>query len=166
MKRDIFWASSNITSGDRNFCELVAKSGLLALALQSIVSDNDIVINEALFMLSAFFDRQNIETIINYSHLDYIRNLILCLKNIHNKSSPGDENKMIMKIVEEILTCIAYLFEDGNLLRSEGYPNKFVKDFEKNGGFELLEIMLSEKNLSQDVEKIAEALLNEQNNNV
>jgi hypothetical protein len=161
LKRDIFWSASNIVAGDKIFSELFAKSELLPLALQTIVSDNDLVINEALFLLSGFFDKQNIETIINYYHLDYIKSLVLCLKNIHSRSSPGVAYNN-MDVVEKVLTCIGFLFEDGDLFKIEG--NQFVKDFEKNGGFELLETMLSEKNLSQEVSQIAEALLSMQKN--
>jgi hypothetical protein len=161
LKRDIFWSASNIVAGDKIFSELFAKSELLPLALQTIVSDNDLVINEALFLLSGFFDKQNIETIINYYHLDYIKSLVLCLKNIHSRSNPGVAYNN-MDVVEKVLTCIGFLFEDGDLFKIEG--NQFVKDFEKNGGFELLETMLSEKNLSQEVSQIAEALLSMQKN--
>jgi hypothetical protein len=161
LKRDIFWSASNIVAGDKIFSELFAKSELLPLALQTIVSDNDLVINEALFLLSGFFDKQNIETIINYYHLDYIKSLVLCLKNIRSRSNPGVAYNN-MDVVEKVLTCIGFLFEDGDLFKIEG--NQFVKDFEKNGGFELLETMLSEKNLSQEVSQIAEALLSMQKN--
>ena len=163
LKRDIFWSASNFNilpiSG-----QLLVSSGLLVLALQSIYSDNDIVINEALYMLLGFFYIKNVEIIINNYHLDYIKNLVLCLKNIHNKCKAGEAYKN-QDIVERVLVCIDSLFQTGNILKNEGMENKFLKDFEKNGGFELLELMLSEKNISDKATKIAENLLNYQNDN-
>ena len=163
LKRDIFWSASNIVAGEKTFCELFAKSGLLEFALQTIVSDNDLVINEALFALSGFFDKQNIETIINFYDLDYMKYLVSCLKNIRSRANPGMAYNN-MDVVEKVLTCIGFLFEDGDILGIEGM-NKFVKDFEKNGGFELLEMMLSESNMSKEVAQIAEALLTMQKSN-
>ena len=163
LKRDIFWSASHFNilpiSG-----HLLLSSGLLLLALQSIYSDNDIVINEALYMLLGFFYIKNVEIIINNYHLDYIKNLVLCLKNIHNKCKAGEAYKN-QDIVERVLVCIDSLFQTGNILKNEGMENKFLKDFEKNGGFELLELMLSEKNISDKATKIAENLLNYQNDN-
>ena len=51
----------------------LANSGLLLLALQSKCTDNNIVINEALYMLLWFFYIKNFEIIINNYHLDYIK---------------------------------------------------------------------------------------------
>ena len=164
LKRDIFWSASNVSAGDSKFCEILAKSGLLILALQSIISDNDIVINEALFMLIGFFNAKNIEVISNNIHLDYIKNLFLCLQNIHNRCIPGEQYKN-MEIIEKVLVCIGYLFENGNLIKDKLINNKFILDFEKNGGFHLLETLLSENNLSKEVSQIAEILLNFQKDN-
>jgi hypothetical protein len=164
LKRDIFWSASNVSAGDSKFCEIIAKSGLLLLALQSIISDNDIVINEALFMLIGFFNSKNIEVISNNIHLDYIKNLFLCLQNIHNRCIPGEQYKN-MEIIEKVLICIGYLFESGNLIKNKLISNKFILDFEKNGGFHLLETLLSENNLSKEVSQIAEILLNFQKEN-
>ena len=164
LKRDIFWSASNIVVDDNNYCELFAKSGILLLGLQSICTDNDTVINEALYMLLGFFDINNIEIIINNNNLDYIKNLVSCLKNIHSKCTPGEAYKN-KDIVHRALCCITSLFEIGNILKTNGLINKFIKDFEKNGGFELLEMMLSESNLSKDCEKLAENLLSVQNYN-
>ena len=157
LKRDIFWSASNIVVGE-NYCELFPKSGLLLLGLQSICTDSDIVINEALYMLLGFFDLKNIDIIINYHHLDYIKNIVLCLKNIHDKCTPGEayQNK---EIVGRVLWLISTLFKIGNMLKAEDVPNKFIKDFENNGGFELLETMQSERNLAPELEKMAEDLL-------
>ena len=163
LKRDIFWSASNIIAGKKEFCELFAKSGLLEYTLQTIVSDNDLVINEALFVLSGFFDQQNIDTIINFYDLDYMKYLVSCLKNIRSRANPGTVYNN-MDVVEKVLTCIGFLFEDGNILAVQGL-NKFVQDFEKNGGFELLEMMLSESKMSKEVAQIAEALLTMQKNN-
>ena len=162
LKRDIFWSASNINEGE-NYSSLLAKSGLLVLALQSIYSDNENVINEALYLLLGFFYIKNVEIIINNYHLDYIKSLVLCLKNIHNRCSAGETFKN-KQIVERVLSCICSLFEIGNLLKIENFENKFVKDFEKNGGFELLETMLSEKNISEEFVKICEDILNLNNN--
>ena len=148
LKRDIFWCASNIHEGE-NSSLLLVKSGLLVLTLQSICSDNENVINEALYLLLGFFYINNLEIIINNYHLDYIKNLVLCLKNIHSKCSAGETFKN-KGIVEKVLSCIHSLFEIGNILKIENIENKFVKDFEKYGGFELLEIMLSENNLSEE----------------
>ena len=157
LKRDIFWSVSNISSGSKLFCEKIAKSGLLALVLQSLYTDNDNTINEALYILLGFFDRQNIEIIVQYHHLDYIKNLILCLKNIKSRTKPG-ENYINMEVIERIFICIGYLFENGETLKIN-VENKFVNDFDKNGGFELVENMLSENTLSDNVQNIAENLL-------
>jgi hypothetical protein len=115
-------------------------------------------------MLLGFFDVNNIEIIINNNNLDYIKNLVSCLKNIHSKCTPGEAYKN-KDIVHRALCCITSLFEIGNILKTNGLINKFIKDFEKNGGFELLEMMLSESNLSKDCEKLAENLLLVQNYN-
>ena len=163
LKRDIFWSASNFNDFPLSG-QLLVKSGLLVLALQSIYSDNDIVVSEALYMLLGFFYIKNVEIIINNYHLDYIKNLVLCLKNIHDKCKAGEAYKN-QDIVERALICIDSLFQTGNILKNEGMENKFLKDFEKYGGFELLELMLSERNLSDKVDKIAENLLNYQNIN-
>jgi len=164
LKRDIFWSASNIFTDEPKYSEILVNSGLLLSALQSIISDNDIVIDEALFILIEFFNVNNIKIIFNNIHLDYIKNLYLCLNNVHNNCTPGEEYKN-MEIIEKILICIGYLFEDGNIIYNNLVNNKFVIDFEKNGGFELLEIMISENNLSKEVTNIAEILLNLQKNN-
>ena len=82
LKRDIFWSASNITSGSKIFCEKFAESGMLQMLLQSIYTDNDLVVNEALFSLLGFFDKQNLEVIVKFHYLDYIKCLTLCLKNL------------------------------------------------------------------------------------
>ena len=161
LKRDIFWSASNISSGSAHFCEKFAQSGLLELVLQSIYNDSDIVINEALYTLLGFFDQQNMEVIVKYHHLNYIKNLFLCLKNLKSRTKPG-ENYVNMDVIERIFLCIGYLFEDGEILKGN-LDNKFVKDFDENGGFELLENMLSENILNENVQYLAENLLNFRN---
>ena len=158
LKRDIFWCVSNITSGNVIFCEKFAKSGMLEMTLQAIYSGNDLVINEALFTLLGFFDMQNIEIIVKYHHLDYIKNLTLCLKNLKERIKPGDNSDFNSVIIERIFTCIGFLFENGEILKGN-LRNKFVNDFEKNGGFELLENMLSENIFAQNVQNLGENLL-------
>ena len=160
LKRDIFWSVSNI-SINPNYCPLLVKSGLLVLALQSICVDNDIVINEALYMLAGFFNKDNIVTIADNYYLDYIKNLVLCLKNIRSRCKPGEayENQ---GVVESVLLCICHLFDDGNIFKSKGFENKFMIDFAKNGGYEILELMLSENNLSQNLALIVEKLCESQ----
>ena len=157
LKRDIFWSTSNITSCNNNYSDLLGKTGMLLLILQSIYSDTELVINEALFVLIGFFDPSNIEIIIKYHHLDYIKNLYLCLKNLHNKSDPGEAYSN-GDTIQKILICIGFIFENGDLLKGNNLPNKFVKDFENNGGFDLLEMMLTQKNNKyvQIVEKLLE----------
>ena len=157
LKRDIFWSTSNITSCNNNYSDLIGKTGMLLLILQSIYSDTELVINEALFVLLGFFDPSNIEIIIKYHHLDYIKNLYLCLKNLHGKSNP-EETYSNGDIIEKILICIGFLFENGDLLKGNNLPNKFVQDFENNGGFDLLELMLTQKNnkYANIVEKLLE----------
>ena len=157
LKRDIFWSTSNITSCNNNYSDLLGKTGMLLLILQSIYSDTELVINEALFVLIGFFDPSNIEIIIKYHHLDYIKNLYLCLKNLHNKSDPGEAYSN-GDTIQKILICIGFIFENGDLLKGNNLPNKFVKDFENNGGFDLLEMMLTQKNdkYVQIVEKLLE----------
>ena len=149
LKRDIFWSTSNITSCINNYSDLLGKTGMLLLILQSIYSDTELVINEALYVLLGFFDPSNIEVIVKYHHLDYIKNLYLCLKNMHSKSA-SDEAYSNVDIIEKIIICIGFLFEDGDLLKGNNLPNKFVKDFEKNGGFDLLELMMTQKNNKLD----------------
>ena len=157
LKRDIFWSTSNITSCANNYSDLIGKTGMLLLILQSLYSDTELVINEALFVLLGFFDPSNIEIIIKYHHLDYIKNLYLCLKNLHSKSNP-EEAYSNGDIIEKIIICIGFLFENGDLLKANDIPNKFVKDFENNGGFDLLELMLTQKNnkYANIVEKLLE----------
>ena len=48
--------------------EFISNLGILLLGLQSICTDNDTVINEALYMLLGFFDVNNIEIIINVEY--------------------------------------------------------------------------------------------------
>ena len=163
LKRDIFWSASNFNVLSL-YGPLLVNSGLLVLTLQSIYSDSDIVINEALYVLLGFFYIKNVETIINNYNLDYIKNLVLCLKNIHDKCKPG-EAYIYQVLLERALICIDSLLELGQELKNEGMENKFLKDLEKNGGFELLELMLSERNLSDKIVEIAENLLKFQNLN-
>lgn len=160
LKRDIFWSVSNI-SINSSYCPLLVKSGFLVFALQSICVDNDLVINEALYMLAAFFNKENIELIANNYYLDYIKNIVLCLKNIQGRCKPGEvyENQ---GVVENVILCICHLFDDGNIFREKGFENKFMIDFAKNGGYEILELMLSENNLSQNLITIVEKLCESQ----
>jgi hypothetical protein len=106
LKRDIFWSTSNITSCNNNFCDLIGKTNMLLLILQSIYSDTELVISESLFVLLGFFDPSNIETIIKYHNLDYIKSLYLCLKNLLSKNKPGEasQNSDIIDVPIEILT--------------------------------------------------------------
>ena len=157
LKRDIFWSTSNITSCNTNFCDLVGKTNMLLLILQSIYSDTELVISESLFVLLGFFDPSNIETIIKYHNLDYIKSLYLCLKNLMSKSKPGEAYHN-GDIIERTLICIGFLFESGDLLKGN-QPNKFVKDFEKNGGFDLIEMMLTQKSLDNKCISLVEQLL-------
>ena len=86
---------------------------MLEITLQSIYTDNDTVINEALFTLLGFFDKENLDTIIKYHNLDYIKNLTLALKNFKSKTKPGE--KMInIELLERIFSCFGILFEIGN----------------------------------------------------
>ena len=157
LKRDIFWSTSNITSCNINFCDLVGKTNMLLLTLQSIYSDTELVISESLFVLLGFFDPSNIDTIIKYHNLDYIKSLYLCLKNLMSKSKPGEAYHN-GDIIERTLICIGFLFESGDLFKGN-QPNKFVKDFEKNGGFDLIEMMLTQRSLDNKCINIAEQLL-------
>ena len=157
LKRDIFWCLSNITSGSTAFCAKFAESGMLEIALQSIYSDNDYVISEALFTLLGFLDKENMELIIKYHHLDYIKNLTLGLKNFKSRTKPG-ETLQNMELIERIFSCFGILFEIGEIFKGN-LKNKFVNDFEKNGGFEIVENILSENQLSQDVQMAGEQLL-------
>ena len=160
LKRDIFWSASNISSiDDLHFCEMLAKSGLIELALNSIHTDNDFTIDEALFILLGFFDVRNVNIIVNYyKDLDYMKNLFLSLNRIYSKSTAGMAYHND-GIVNKILNCIGYLFEIGNLFKNNNEENKFVIDFEKNGGFELLDTMLSASNFSPKLIVYAEELL-------
>ena len=164
LKRDIFWSITNISSEGSQNCELLAKSEVLPFILQSIYTDNDLVIDEALFILLGFLDKQNAEIVINYHHLDYIKHLFLCLKNVYNKCKPGTPY-INMEILEKSLECIHNLFEIGNMLKGDNSPNKFALDFEKNGGFELIEMMINGNNFSEKIIKFAEELLQFRNKN-
>ena len=157
LKRDIFWSTSNITSCNINFCDLVGKTNMLSLTLKSIYTDTELVISESLFVLLGFFDPSNIETIIKYHDLDYINSLYLCLKNLIGKSKPGEAYHN-GDIIERTLICIGFLFENGDLLKGN-QPNKFVKDFENNGGFDLIEMMLNQKCLNNKCINTIEQLL-------
>ena len=164
LKRDIFWSISNISSEGIQNCELLAESGLLPFILQSLYTDNDLVITEALFILLGFCDKQNSEIILKYHYLDFIKHLFLCLKNVYSKCKPGIPY-INMQILERTLECIQILFELGNLLKIDNCANKFILDFEKNGGFELIEIMINGNNFSEKLTKSAEVLLQFRNNN-
>ena len=157
LKRDIFWCVSNITSENKIFCQKFAESGMLEITLQSLYTDNDTVISEALFTLLGFLDKENMELIIKYHNVDYIKNLTLGLKNFKSKTKPGEEiqNKVI---IERIFFCIGILFDIGELLKGN-LRNKFVNDFEKNGGFEIIENFLSEHKFEQNIQIAAEQLL-------
>jgi len=157
LKRDIFWSVSNVTSGSEIFCQKFAESGMLAMTLQSIYTDSELVVNEALFCLLGFFDGQNVETIVKYHYLDYIKCLTLCLKNLKEKAKPGNGGYG-EDLMERIFSCIGFLFDNGELLKGK-LKNKFVDDFEKNGGFELLENILSENIFNQNVQSLGENLL-------
>ena len=157
LKRDIFWCVSNITSGSRFFCLKFAESGMLEMLLQSIYTDNNNVISEALFSLLGFFDSQNLEIVIKYHYLDYIKYLTLCLKNLKERAKSGD-NDNNNELFERILSCILFLFENGELLKGN-LKNKFVDDFDKDGGFELLENLLSENIFIQKIKGLGEKLL-------
>lgn len=161
LKRDIYWSTSNITSGNVVSNESFAKSGLLNLVLQSLYSDNDLVIHEALCILGGFFDAQNINVIINFYYLDYMKNLYLCLKNFHDTHSDISEYSS-GGILDKLVNCIGFLFEDGDLFKNEMIQNKFVKDFEQNGGFELLELISSEHKLNNEIQKSIDILLDYQ----
>lgn len=161
LKRDIYWSTSNITSGNVVSNESFAKSGLLNLVLQSLYSDNDLVIHEALCILGGFFDAQNINVIINFYYLDYMKNLYLCLKNFHDTHSDISEYSS-GGILDKLINCIGFLFEDGDLFKNDMIQNKFVKDFEQNGGFELLELISSEHKLNNEIQKSIDILLDYQ----
>ena len=157
LKRDIFWSTSNITSCNINFCDLIGKTGMLSLTLKSIYSDTELVINESLIVLLGFFDPSNIGTILDYHTLDYTKSLCLCLKNMLSKSKPG-ESYHNSEIIERTLMCIGLLFDNGELLKGN-QQNKFVKDFENNGGFDLIEMMVARKSLDNRYINAAEELL-------
>lgn len=164
LKRDIFWSAGNISACvSINSGELLAKSGLIEIALNAIHTENDLVVYEALNFLLGFIDPQNMETIINHQNFDYINNLILCLKNIHNKCTSGKAYNS--DILEKILTCFGFLFEIGSMFKMKDFENKFIIDFEKNGGFELLEIMFSICNSTKEIADKFEALLKFKNEN-
>ena len=63
--------------------------------------------------------------------MDYINNLFLCLKNIHNKCTSGKAYNS--DILDKILTCFGFLFEIGSMFKMKDLENKFIIDFEKNG---------------------------------
>ena len=114
-----------------------------------------------MFTLLGFFDKENLDTIIKYHNLDYIKNLTLALKNFKSKTKPGE--KMInIELLERIFSCFGILFEIGELLKGN-LRNKFVSDFENNGGFEIIENILSENQLSQNVQILGEQLLQSRN---
>lgn len=159
LKRDIFWSVSNISGGDDNqFCEILVKSGLIKIVLESIHTDNDFVINEALFILLGVLDIKNAKIILNNINLEYMKNLCLCLNRIYSKCTAGMAYNNDL-ILEHLLNCIGFLFLIGNLLINENEENQFVLDFEKNGGFELLDTMLSASNFSPKLIQYAEELL-------
>ena len=162
LKRDIFWSLSNITSGNLMFCEKFAKSGLLEITLQAIYSDSDLVIDQALFTLLGFFDSNNMELIVKYYYLNYMKFLTLCLKNLKDRIN-SSENMYKKDLVERIFVCIGFLFDNGEFLKGN-LKNKFVEDFEKNGGFEILENMLSEHVFDNKIQELGENLLKYRNN--
>ena len=163
LRRDIFWSASNITSGSPAFIEKFASSGMLQLTLQSIYTDNEYTIYEALYCLMGFFDKQhNLETIVKYHYLDYAKNLFLCLKNMKSRTNPG-EKYINMELINRIFICIGMMFELGEILKGN-LKNKFVDDFDKCGGFEMIENFLSENNLDEMTQNIGEGLLQCRNN--
>lgn len=163
LRRDIFWSASNITSGSPTFCEKFASSGMLQLTLQSIYTDNDFTIYEALYCLMGFLDRQNnFEVVVKYHYFDYAKNLFLCLKNMKSRTNPG-EKYINMELINRIFLCIGILFEVGEVLKGN-MKNKFVEDFDKCGGFEMIENFLSENNLDEQTQNIGEELLQCRNN--
>ena len=160
LRRDIFWASSNISAlNDIKIAEILAKSGLIEEALSSLYNDNDNVVYEIIFFLQGFFDPQNTEVLINYyKKLEYIKHLYTCLKNIYNNTYSG-KTYQNDPILEELLTSIGFLFEIGNTFKGENEQNKFIIDFENNGGFDLLETMMNESNFTEKSLACAEELL-------
>ena len=160
LRRDIFWSAGNISSvEDLQFSEMLVKNGLIKLALVSIHTDNDLVIDETLFFLLGFFDIKNINIIINYyKELEYMKNLYLCLNRIYSKCTAGMAYYND-GISDKILKCIGFLFVIGNLFIKDNEENKFVIDFEKQGGFELLDTMLSASNFSLKEIEYAEELM-------
>ena len=131
---------------------------ILPFVLESIYTDQDFVIIEALFIILGFSDKQNSEIIIDNYNLDFIKNLFNCLKNVYSKCKSGVPFAN-MEVLERTVNCLNNFFEIGNLFKSNNSTNKFVLDFEKNGGFELLEMMLNGNNFSPMVAQDAEYLL-------
>ena len=166
IKRDIFWGVGNILAGDsNNYGDLLAKTGIIENGLNTIHTEVKLdIVLEALTMLAVFFDVNNIEAIIKNINLDYMKNLILCLKYIHGKCLTGlafsnDE------IMERLLNCIGFLIELGKLYKMENAGNKFVIDFENNGGYELVDTMLTAGNFSPNTIEKAEAILKSKSEN-
>ena len=160
LRRDIFWSASNLSAlNDSKIAEMLAKSGLIKEGLISLYHDNDNVVYEIIFLLDGFFDAQNFEVLINYyKELEYIIHLYTGLKNIYNNTSRGKTYKNDI-LLEKLLKYIGFLFEIGNSFKGNNIQNKFIIDFENNGGFELLEAMINESNFSQNSLHIAEELL-------
>lgn len=162
LKRDIFWAASNLTVGTVSSCESFARSGLLSICLQSLYSDNEIVINESLFVLNGFFDIQNLEIIIKYYNLDYMKNICQCLKNWNNNHSGDCCDNENLNLIDKLVQCIGFLLEDGEICRQHSGINQFLNDFDKYGGTELLLQLISERKLnpqlSQDIENLFEMI--------
>ena len=164
IKKDVYWCLSNISSSENNFAESLAKNGLISLALESLCTDSDKVVNEILFMLAGFFDSSNIDAVINYHDLDYIKYLFLCLQRIHNECK-FETSSCWIQIMKKLVYIIGFLFETANMLKNEDCSNKFIFDFEKKGGFELVESLISEHKFPIDIEKGLETLLNMRQDN-
>ena len=110
-----------------------------------------------------FLDRQNnFEVVVKYHYFDYTKNLFLCLKNMKSRTNPG-EKYINMELINRIFLCIGILFEVGEVLKGN-MKNKFVEDFDKCGGFEMIENFLSENNLDEQTQNIGEELLQYRNN--
>ena len=163
IKCDIYWCLSNISSGNSSFGELFVKSGLISLALESICSESDKIVSEILFMLAGFFDVSNIEVIINYYNLDYIKYLTSCLKRVYNECK-FEASIYWIQILDRLIYIIGFLIEAANIL-NPNCSNKFFFEFEKYGGFELVEAIFNEHKFPKEIENGFEKLLNLKNNN-
>lgn len=165
LKRDIFWAMSNLTAGTNYAVEVFCSSGMLNCALQILNAEsdyNEFVITEVLYNLLSFFDLQNVQEIIKHFNLNYMKSFCLCLKSWEKFNS---EKREITEegIMDKLINAIGALIEIGEFLRQQTERNVFLEEFEKNNGFELLENILSGHDFAKNLTEQIENLLSMQN---